>query len=870
MVAIPLISPTGWRMGGAWQSLWLVIGVVHGSLPVYLDRSQPVGARAEDLVGRMTLEEQIAQTWAPYGSGGVEKFVDKYADGGAGQLTLGFSGKHSAADLLAARNEAQAAFMNRTRLGVPVSFSNEALHSAVKGGTVFPEQVTQGSTWDVDLVRDVAAAIALEARAVGVDVVFSPVINMWVDARFGRLQEGFSENPTLTAAYARAAAEGFQGKSTQPVGGGWGYFNRSTQVIALAKHYAAYGAAEGGLNGQPAELSERTLREIFLRPWRAFAAAGGKGAMTAHNTVLNRPCHAHPYLVNDVFRKEFGFADGIIISDCNDIEALVNFRVAANTTHAAAKALAGGVDWDLQCGSSSAYTLLGDAVKDGLVGRDMVRQAAKRALSAKFAAGLFDAPLTSDAALKAGVLNSAAHRQLALRAAERGVVMLKNAHPSASGAHAAVQRGAAASDTAHGDPPLLPLDLRQLQQGGIAVIGPNAGCVSVDGDWGGEFGDGVDAEAGDDQPPVGGDCDAATNMLGSYTQFDSKTVAVDTVATALRRVVAAQTANGTNVTFARGCEINSPSTVGVAGAVALARASDVAVLVLGDDLKSSGEWGDRDNLDLPGAQLQLLTEVAATGTPVVLVLVSGRTMTFGADNAVLQNVSAVLSAFRPGQKGGNAIANLLTGVANPSGKLAQNWVRGVGQAHSGASPWQQWIVGKWLANGRGPADPDGRRYDYYNNDNMPLGHGSAHASGVASPLYYFGAGLSYTTFSFAQLSVARAAGASAQGAAVDPGAVAATVNVTVTNTGSVPGTEVVQVYAVDPVMDYVRPWKRLVGFARVELAPGASQRVTVPLPATEMAFYDDDMVWRVVPGAYNISVGGDSYSAAFLSAQLVI
>ena len=839
------------------------------TLPRYLDRSQSVEARAEDLVSRMNLTEQIAQTWAPYGHhAGAAAFVNKYADGGAGQFTLGFSGESSAAALLAARNAAQAAFMNRTRLGVPVSFSNEALHSAVKGGTVFPEQVTQGASWDVGLVRDIAGAIALEARAVGVDTVFSPVINMWVDARFGRLQEGFSENPTLTAAYARAAAEGFQGVGTQPRGGGWGYLDGGTQVIALAKHYAAYGAAEGGLNGQPAELSERTLREVFLRPWRAFAAAGGRGVMTAHNTVLNKPCHAHPYLVNAVLREEFGFGDGIIISDCNDIEALEDFRVAANVTHAAAKALAGGVDWDLQCGSS-AYTKLQQAVDEGLVGAATVRQAAKRALLAKFATGLFDAPITSDAALKAGVLNSEAHRQLALRAAESGIVLLKNDAPSSSGAHAAA-RPTSAADAAAAAEPLLPLLPRKLHRG-VAVIGPNAGCTATDG---GEPGDDseYDAEAGDDQPPVGGSCDAATNMLGSYTQFDPHTVSVDTVATALRRVVRAQTANQTTVTFARGCEISTPDTSGIGAAVALARASDVAVLVLGDDQKSSGEWGDRDNLDLPGAQLALLTAVAATGTPVVLVLVTGRTATFGADNAVLANVSAVLSAFRPGQKGGDAIANLLTGVANPSGKLAQNWVRGAGQAHSGASPWQQWVVGKWSANKRGPADPDGRRYNFYNKDNMPAGQGSAHASGVASPLFYFGAGLSYSTFAFGQLSVA-AAKPVAPDAATDPDAVAATVTVTVTNTGAVAGAEVVQVYAVDPVMDYVRPWKRLVAFARVQLAAGASQQVVVPVPAMELAFYDDSSAsgaWRLVEGAYNISVGGDSYSAAFLSAQLVL
>ena len=253
------------------------------------------------------------------------------------------------AEVLSMRNNIQSQFVSKSRLHIPVSFNGECLHSGTSGGTVFPELVTQGQTWNVDLVQEIGAAIAVEARAVGVDVAFSPVINMWADSRFGRLQEGYSENPTLTAAFGVAMVTGLQG--VQPAGV-WQYFNKS-KLVALGKHYAAYGAALGGLNGGAAELSERTLREWYLRPWRAFAKAGGKGAMTSHNTVLGQPAHANSYLVNDIFRKEYGFGDGVIISDCNDIEALLDFRVAANMSQAAAGALNGGVDWDLQCGGRS-------------------------------------------------------------------------------------------------------------------------------------------------------------------------------------------------------------------------------------------------------------------------------------------------------------------------------------------------------------------------------------------------------------------------------------------------------------------------------------------------------------------------------------
>ena len=220
-----------------------------------------------------------------------------------------------------------------------------------------------------------------------------------------RLQEGYSENPTLTTAYATAVVHGLQG--TQPPGS-WSYFN-ATKLVALGKHYAAYGAAQGGLNGGAAELSERTLREWYLAPWRAFAKAGGKALMTSHNSVLGQPMHANDYVTNSILRSEFGFGDGFILSDCNDVPALVSFRVAANISHAAGKGINGGVDLDLQCGAQSAYTALADAVADGTTTLAKVRQAARRVLLAKVALGLFDQPIVNASAAEASV-NTAAHQ----------------------------------------------------------------------------------------------------------------------------------------------------------------------------------------------------------------------------------------------------------------------------------------------------------------------------------------------------------------------------------------------------------------------------------------------------------------------------
>jgi len=789
----------------------------------WMDVSQTPKQRATALLAEMTLEEKISQTWSPYGT----KSIGKYTKNGIGALSIGSTSNvtfefttfedyitsngningngntqtnnkgrqlpRSPAEVLQMRNLIQSQFVNQSRLHIPVSFNGECLHSGTSGGTVFPELVTQGCTWDVDLVQEIGAAIAVEARAVGVDVAFAPVINMWADSRFGRLQEGYSENPTLTAAYGAATTTGLQG--VQPAGV-WDYFNKS-KLVALGKHYAAYGAANGGLNGGAAELSERTLREWYLRPWRAFAKAGGKGAMTSHNTILGQPAHANSYLVNDIFRKEYGFGDGVIISDCNDIEALLDFRVAANMSQAAAGALNGGVDWDLQCGGSSAYTTLDDAITAGMINTSTLDTVVLRVLQEKFALGLFDNPITDPSGLSH--INSPEHVALALRAAEQGVVLLKNdGNLLPVGAPGQAATKYSAPDVA-----------QRTVVKSIAVIGP--------------IGD------GDDSTP---------SLLGSYTQPPLDPNQTPSVFASL------QSAFKGTVTYTKGASIETAETDGIPAAVAAAESAGLAVVVVGDSMKTCGEWGDRAELDLTGGQLALLEAVAATKTPTVLVLVTGRTATFGKNNAVLSNVSAIFSAFRPGQQGGVAIANLITGVANPSGKLAQNWVRAVGHVGSGASPWLQWRVGKWEANGRGSPDPDGRYYDNYQTID-----GSA--SGVATPLFRLGEGMSYTTFTYAAMSATPTHG---------DADVSATVSVTVTNAGTVEGSEVVQVYVQDPIMTFVRPWKRLVAFKRVTIPAGQSLKVSLPITSDELAFHDDRMVLRVVPGEYTVSVGGDSVS----------
>lgn len=250
-------------------------------------------------------------------------------------------------DCINQRNELQATFINESRLGIPISFINEGLHGGANGGTIFPEPITTAMAWNKTLVTKIAEVIAAEAHATGVDTVFAPVVNMMPDPRFGRLQEGFGENPTVASTLGAAAVLGLQGTGNPET------YLQEGKVCSLAKHYAAYGAAIGGLNGGPADVSNRTLHEVYLRPWAAVSKAGVRACMPSHNTVHDIPAHANEWLISNALRTEFNFGAGVALSDCNDIGAILASGMAANHSQAAALALRAGVDWDLQCGTTA-------------------------------------------------------------------------------------------------------------------------------------------------------------------------------------------------------------------------------------------------------------------------------------------------------------------------------------------------------------------------------------------------------------------------------------------------------------------------------------------------------------------------------------
>lgn len=312
--------------------------------------------------------------------------------------------------------------------------------------------------------------------------------------------------------------------------------------------------------------------------------------------------------------------------------------------------------------------------------------------------------------------------------------------------------------------------------------------------------------------------------------------------------MALQTVGAANVTSVHACaDSGAPGTCDdLPSAVSLAQEVDVAVVVIGDSLHDCGEWGDRDSLDPAGGQLQLLEAVSAVAPVTVVVLIHGRPATFGYNNNLLANVSALLSTWRPGEEGGTAIVNILTGAVNPSGKLAQSWPRGVGQVMSGSAPWLQRVRGKWRSNSRGCDDAQGRCYDPY-------------VDSVSTPLFPFAFGMSYTTFAYESLEVHAMPPLREEAKPADAFAAAAIATVTVRNTGKLAGQEVVQVYVVDPAgLPFVGFWRRLVGFAKVLLQPGESKDVAVPLLWADLAQYDSGMELRLFQGTYTVSAGGAS------------
>jgi beta-glucosidase len=592
----------------------------------YRNPNLPAERRAADLVKRMTLEEKVDQL-----AGGRRRSLAKASPEakdifeGLGKLYREDS-QVSAHDAAAARNAAQHFLVEKTRLGIPGIFQGEALHGFMAyGSTSFPQVLGLASTWDPELVQQAFTAAGDEMASAGVNQAFSPVLDLARDPRWGRTEETYGEDPYLVAHMGVAAIAGLQGTT--------GKIDRH-HVMATMKHFAAHGQPESGTNTAPANFSERDLRETFLVPFRAAVQEAHVGsAMASYNEIDGIPSHANRWLLERVLRQEWGFR-GYVTSDANGLQMLVDtHHIAVDFDEAARKGLAAGVDYDLSDGS--VYATLLDQVRDGRVPEAELDQAVERVLEAKFRLGLFENPYVDpDYAQK--ITNSVEHQQLALKVAQKAIVLLKN------------------------DNNLLPLDLKKLKT--IAVIGPNAadvhlGGYSRDPGPGNQISilDGVRKRVGDSAKVIYAEgCKITTGKQGWAAWYENKVEQPDPkieVAT-------------------------------IQAAATIARQSDVAIVVVGENESTNREaWseqhlGDRDSLDLLGSQDALIRAVIETGKPTVVLLINGRPLSI---NYVKEHVPAILEGWYLGEQGGTAAANVLFGDVNPGGKLPISFPRTVGQ-----------------------------------------------------------------------------------------------------------------------------------------------------------------------------------------------
>jgi beta-glucosidase len=761
----------------------------------FRDPAVPIPERVEDLLDQMTLEEKLAQlgsVWA------FEIVVDDALEpgrlrdrlgNGIGQITR-MAGATNLRPRAVAElaNGVQRFLREETRLGIPAIVHEESLHGILGRDRVcYPQSIGMAATWRPELVREMARQIGRELRAGGAQQTLAPIFDITRDPRWGRAEETFGEDPYLAAVFASAYTEGVQGE-----GRGRG----AEGVLATGKHLVGHGLPEGGLNHAPAHIGSRELRDSFLFPFEAgVRSAGLRSMMHAYDDVDGVPCVASRELLTTILRDDWGF-DGIVVADYGGIEELISSHAVVSTlADAGVRALEAGVDVELP--SIAAYGApLAEALAAGRIELATIDQSVRRVLAEKFALGLFERPYVDLADPTLVDPAPEADRATARRIAAESIVLLENDG-------------------------VLPLP---ADGGPIAVLGPNADSVrNLLGDYAYEAHLETLIEMRGRSAILGVE-------IPDDVQVDARLV--DEAGGEGRRTILDairdRTTGRREVRFARGVGILDGDDAGIAEAVAAARGAEVAILVVGErsgltDVATSGEARDRLELGLPGRQAELVAAVAATGVPIVLLLVAGRPLAIPAEAGLS---AAILHAWVPGHEGPEAIADVLFGSVNPGGKLPITVPRHVGQVpiyyghrpSGGRSHWKE---------------------DY--------------VDGSHRPLWPFGFGRSYTTFDVADLTIGRPA----IGAGED-----VEIGVAVTNTGDRAGDEVVQLYVRDVEASVTRPVRELRGFVRVSLAAGERRTATFRLAADQLAFTGVDGRLRLEPGTVEVSVGTSSADLA--------
>lgn len=746
------------------------------SLPAYKDPSLSIDMRLSDLLSRMTLEEKVGQLlcplgWEMYEIHGSEvhpsgKFKQLIKERNAGMLWATYRADPWTKKTLAnglnpelsakAGNALQKYVMENTRLGIPMFLAEEAPHGHMAiGATVFPTGIGMAATWSPELVKEVGQVIAKEIRSQGGHISYGPVLDLTRDPRWSRVEETFGEDPVLSGILGASMVDGLGG----------GNLSQKYATIATLKHFLAYAVPEGGQNGNYASVGIRDLHQNFLPPFRKAIDSGALSVMTSYNSIDGIPCTSNHYLLTQLLRNEWKFC-GFVVSDLYSIEGIHESHfVALTKENAAIQSVTAGVDVDL---GGDAYTNLCHAVQSGQMDKAVIDTAVCRVLRMKFEMGLFEHPYV-DPKIAAKTVRRKEHIELARKIAQSSITLLKNENS------------------------ILPLS-KTINK--VAVIGPNA--------------------------------DNRYNMLGDYTapQEDSnvKTV-LDGILTKL---------SPSRVEYVRGCAIRDTTVNEIEQAIEAARRSEVVIVVVGGssarDFKTSyketgaavaeegsvsdmecGEGFDRASLSLLGRQQELLESLQKTGKPLIVVYIEGRPLE---KNWASEYADALLTAYYPGQEGGNAIADVLFGDYNPSGRLPISVPRSVGQI------------------------------PVYYNQKAPRNHDYVEVS--SSPLYSFGYGMSYTTFEYSDLQV------------VQKSARCFEVSFKVKNTGKYDGEEVSQLYMRDEYASVVQPMKQLKHFERFHLKKGEEKKVTFVLTEEDFFLVNYTLKKVVESGNFHLMIGAAS------------
>lgn len=703
-------------------------------------------AKVDSLMNLMTLEEKIGQT-VMYG-GGWDKtgptvrtdFEKHIKDGNVGAMLNVYTVKGT--------REMQKLAVEKTRLGIPLLFGYDVIHGH---RTIFPINLALSTSWDLSLIEQTSRIAAEEASAEGLHWTFAPMVDVARDPRWGRISEGAGEDVYLGSEIAKAYVKGFQGDNL---------YNTNT-ILACAKHFVGYGAAQAGRDYHTVNMGEEELRNTYLPPFKATVDAGVETFMTAFNEVNGVPASGNKFLFRDVLRSEWDFK-GFVVSDYTAINEMIEHGFAKDSLNAARLGMQAGTDMDMM---GEVYRLhLKTLIDNDAIDVALVNESCKKILLSKYKLGLFDDPYRySDEKREKETIYKPEFLKVAREAAAASTVLLQNNNNA------------------------LPLNTTQT----IALIGPLAKDeYHINGNWGG---------AGDRNGK-------SVSIYEGLQEF----------------------LKDTQILYSKGCEIESDDDTGFQEAINLAKKADVVVLVMGESYHMSGEAASRTNLRIPGNQPKLIERIreAVPNKKIILLLMNGRPLNLSEET---KQVDAILEAWYPGTMGGNGVADILLGAYNPSGKLTTTFPRNVGQ-----------VPIYYNMKNTGRPIPDSNPKEDYKSNYIDIPN---------TPLFPFGYGLSYTTFNYSDLIL------SSESIAISETLKA---SVTVKNTGTYDGYEVVQLYIHDKVGSITRPVKELKGFQKIFLKKGESKTVTFDVTVEDLKFYNNDMKFDVESGEFEIAIAPHS------------